>query len=191
MADVKRSTGSAEQGIIDEDVSNQEPWYCIHCGAQLAAGQRYCGHCGAARWDPPAEENLAPSPAQPATSATTAVSLGSLPAIYAMGAIWFLVMATLALATLVSPHGRGQVVGPNASLASPAHLLILFAFELIVLPVMLAVLHGVAYYGLRRTARWGWLAAVVVAGCWSLVLLGIPVLIRLLQADIRRAFRVG
>lgn len=173
------------------EVSNEIPWYCITCGSPLVAGHRYCGNCGAARWDPPAGESRPPAPAQSPTSTTTAVTLGPLPTIYAMGAVWFLVVATLALATLISPHGRGQLIGTNMGLAPPTYMMLSFAFEGIALPVLLAVLHGVAFYGLRRTARWGWVAAVVVAGFWSVILLGIPVLIRLLQPDVRRACGVG
>src|SRR5260221_3223136 len=127
------------------DVSNENPWYCIDCGAPLAAGHRYCGHCGAARWDPPAEEKRAATPAQPSTSTAIAITLGSLPTIYAMGAVSLLVVATLALATLVSPHGRGQLVGPNAGLAPPTYIMLAFGIEVIALPVLFAILHGVAF----------------------------------------------
>src|SRR5436190_15940503 len=34
-----------------------------------------------------------------------------------------------------------------------------------------------AYYGLRRLRIWGWIAAVIVAAGWSVVLVGIPILI--------------
>jgi hypothetical protein len=53
-----------------------------------------------------------------------------------------------------------------------------------------AGLHGAAFYGLRRFRRWGWIAAVVVAALWSLLIVGIPVLIRLVSRNVRQAFGV-
>ena len=53
-----------------------------------------------------------------------------------------------------------------------------------------AALHGSAFYGLRRFRRWGWIAAVVVASLWSLLIVGIPVLLRLLNRNVRQAFGV-
>lgn len=51
-------------------------------------------------------------------------------------------------------------------------------------------LHGLAFYGLRRFRRWGWISAVVVASLWSLLIVGIPVLIRLVNRNVRQAFGV-
>src|SRR2546430_2474755 len=53
-----------------------------------------------------------------------------------------------------------------------------------------AALHGAAFHGLRRSRRWGWIAAVIVAALWSLLIVGIPVLVRLVGRDVRRAFGV-
>jgi hypothetical protein len=53
------------------------------------------------------------------------------------------------------------------------------------------VLHGIAYYGLKRLRVWGWIAAVIVAGAWSLVVVGIPVLVFLLRRQTRQAYGVS
>jgi hypothetical protein len=50
------------------------------------------------------------------------------------------------------------------------------------------VLHATAYFGLKKLRLWGWIAALVVAVAWSLVLVGIPVLVVLLQRPTRQAF---
>jgi hypothetical protein len=51
-----------------------------------------------------------------------------------------------------------------------------------------AVLHATAYFGLKKLRLWGWIAALVVAVAWSLVLVGIPVLVVLLRRPTRQAF---
>jgi hypothetical protein len=53
-----------------------------------------------------------------------------------------------------------------------------------------AALHGAAFYGLRRVRRWGWLAAVIIAAFWSVVLVGIPVLVRLTNRGVRETYGV-
>jgi hypothetical protein len=53
-----------------------------------------------------------------------------------------------------------------------------------------AALHGTAFYGLRRFRRWGWIAALVVASLWSLLIVGIPVLVRLVNRNVRQAYGV-
>jgi biotin transporter BioY len=57
--------------------------------------------------------------------------------------------------------------------------------------LVIAALHAIAFYGLRDRKRWGWVAAVLVAGAWSLVLVGIPVLAILLRPSTRRAYGVS
>ncbi|HYL08958.1 MAG TPA: hypothetical protein VEU76_10430 [Candidatus Udaeobacter sp.] len=53
-----------------------------------------------------------------------------------------------------------------------------------------AALHACAFYGLRRFRPWGWVAAVITAVAWSLVLVGIPVLVFLLQRPTREAYGI-
>jgi hypothetical protein len=171
-------------------VSNTEGWYCIECGSPLAPSHQTCWRCGAARWDPSVPTPSSSSRAESVQPATAAV-LGLLAPLYASGGVAFLVLATVALAMLVSPNGRSQLLTENANLAAPSTLMLLFALEGVLLPVLIAIPHGVAFHGLRRMTRWGWLAAVVLASFWSLILLGVPVLVRLLQPDVRRACRVS
>jgi hypothetical protein len=174
-------------------VETEGPAHCINCGTRLDGDARFCGRCGAPRWSPgpPHEEARAgtrPSPSRP-------VSLGILPWAYAAGAIFLLVWATQILAVFVSPAGRSQVLDQLAHAGYPAtyRAPALVAFAVIQMTGLLvaAGLHGAAYYGLRRVRRWGWLAAVVVAAVWSLLLVGIPVLIRLTSKEVRQTFGVA
>jgi hypothetical protein len=121
-------------------------------------------------------------------------TLGLLPWFYAAGAIFFLLWATQALAYFVSPVGRGQLMSDIAKqgYSSAAQPWVLAAQGLFLLGAALiaAGLHATAFYGLRRVRRWGWLAAVVIAGFWSLLVVGIPVLRRLLSPPVRHAYGV-
>jgi hypothetical protein len=57
--------------------------------------------------------------------------------------------------------------------------------------VTATALHATAYYGMRKLRLWGWIAAVMVAVGWSLVLIGLPVLIFLLRRPTRKAFGIS
>jgi hypothetical protein len=133
------------------------------------------------------------SPAPP-VSARTPIRLGLLPWFYAAGAILFLIEATEGLAYLVSPSGRQQLAAQLTSQGIPASMqsgvLTLYWTLLIGGSLVAATLHGAAFYGLRRLSRWGWIAAVVVASFWSLIIVGIPVLLRLVNRNVRQAFGV-
>lgn len=184
--------------------------YCIHCGARLEAVHRFCWNCGAARWTPDSEpvrpapepERAPPTPGTnvfaarpPAPSAPAPVtSLGLLPWFYAAGAVLFLVEATQVLAYLLSPGGRGQLTAElsrqGVAQSMQAEVLAGYAVFLVGGSLVAAALHGTAFYGLRRFRRWGWIAAVVVAALWSLLIVGIPVLVRLVSRNVRQAFGV-
>jgi hypothetical protein len=120
--------------------------------------------------------------------------LGLLPWFYAAGAIFFLMWATQALAVFVSPAGRAQLISDIAkqgyTAAQQPWVLLGQGFFVLGAALIAAVLHATAFYGLRRVRRWGWLAAVVIAGFWSLLLVGIPILRRLLSPPIRHAYGV-
>jgi hypothetical protein len=190
--------------------------FCISCGAWLEATHRYCWSCGAARWIPPPEEPAAPAEGAPRaeperappTPGTTVFDrppaarpaapadpgLGLLPWFYAAGAIFFLVEATKGLASVLSPAGRAQVLGEltrdglGTSIGEGG--LIAYWLVFIVACLVAAALHGAAFHGLRRLRRWGWISAVVVASIWSLLIVGIPVLVRLVNRNVRQAFGV-
>jgi hypothetical protein len=130
----------------------------------------------------------------PAAPRPQPVNLGVLPWFYAAGALLFLFWATEELAVFASPVGRSQILREIARQGYPADQQpwILAAQGVLVLGALLTVaaLHAVAFFGLRNLRRWGWLAAVVIAGFWSLLVVGIPVLRRLLSPPVRQAYGV-
>jgi hypothetical protein len=187
--------------------------YCVECGARLEPSHRFCPSCGTARWTPPEgapEPSATPphplptsppasSPAPPSGAglsarrpATALPDLGLLPWLYAAGAVFFLVWATQALAYLLAPSGRLQLTTELARQGvgrdSQAMFLLVYGAALIGVALVAVGLHAAAFYGLRRRRWWGWLAAVVVAGFWSLLIVGIPVLLRLVSRNVREAF---
>jgi hypothetical protein len=183
--------------------------FCIMCGAHLETGHRFCWSCGAPRWSPDVAEDEAgrqapqdqrpppvpgTPPVEPVAVRRDTPTLGLLPWFYAAGAVFFLVWATQALAVFVSPIGRGQLMNDIAkqgySTALQPWVLVGQGFFVLGAALVAAVLHATAFYGLRRVRRWGWLAAVVIAGFWSLLVVGIPVLRRLLSPPIRHAYGV-
>lgn len=119
--------------------------------------------------------------------------LRRLPYLYAAGAVFWLIQLTQFAAILAAPAGREQLeqalagagFGGNASA-----LLVVESSLIIFFEVTAAGLHAAAFYGLRRYRAWGWVSAVVVAGAWSLVLVGIPVLVFLLRRQTREAYGV-
>jgi hypothetical protein len=190
------------------DVVTEGTGFCIHCGARLEAVHRFCWNCGAARWTPEGEANApAPQPERapptpgtsvfarpPATTVTPVTNLGLLPWFYAAGAVLFLVEATQVLAYLLSPGGRSQLAAElsrqGVAASVQGEVLAGYAVFLVGGSLVAAALHGTAFYGLRRFRRWGWIAAVVVAALWSLLIVGIPVLVRLVSRGVRQAFGV-
>jgi hypothetical protein len=116
-----------------------------------------------------------------------------LPYLFAAGAIFWLVNLTQAAAVPAAPVGRAQLeqtlatagLTENVPALLAVYFVVVFAFE-----GTAACLHGAAFYGLRAKRWWGWVVAVIVAGAWSLVLVGIPVLIFLLQRQTRQAYGV-
>ena len=122
------------------------------------------------------------------------VSLGLLPWFYAAGAVFFLVWATQALAYFLSPTGRAQLMSDIAkqgyTTSQQPWVLVAQGFFVLGVAVIAAGLHAVAFEGLRRLRRWGWLAAVIIAAFWSLLVVGIPVLRRLLSSPVRHAYGV-
>jgi hypothetical protein len=190
--------------------------YCVECGARLEPSHRFCPRCGAARWTPPEDApgeppaippqpvSASPPPGAPpppsgaalrATQPARAVAdLGLLPWLYAAGAVFFLVWATQALAFILAPSGRSQLTTELARQGvgrdSQTAMLVVYGAGLMGAALVAVGLHAAAFYGLRRRRWWGWLAAVVVAGFWSLLIVGIPVLLRLVSRSVREAFEV-
>jgi hypothetical protein len=116
-----------------------------------------------------------------------------LPFLFAAGAIFWLVNLTQTAALAASPVGRGQLeqtlVNTGLTQNASAFLVIYFA-AVFMFEATAAGLHGAAFYGLRGRRWWGWVIAVIVAGGWSLVLIGIPVFVFLLQRQTRKAYGI-
>ena len=193
-------------------MASQGIGYCVYCGARLEACHRFCWNCGTARWIPPpdpAPPEAAPPAAggdRPPPIAGTPVfgerppaapavrGPGLLPWFFAAGAVFFLIEATEGLASLVSPAGRAQLLtdlargGVSASMRES----VLAAYWVIVIggSLVAAALHGAAFHGLRRLRRWGWVSALLVAAGWSLVIVGIPILVRLMSRSVRGAYGI-
>ena len=179
--------------------------YCIACGERLDPGHRFCPACGAARWlpeppAPPGGQAPPPGPGTPARHPAPAARPDSTPVpglawLYGAGAVVWLVSLAQLAGFLTASRGRAQLldslVKGGYSASDAAGVLWIYAAIMIALTVVAAGLHAVAFYGLRARRRWGWLAAVTVAGVWSLVLIGIPILAVLLRASTRRAYGVG
>jgi hypothetical protein len=114
-----------------------------------------------------------------------------LPYLFAAGAVLWLVELTRFAAYLVAPAGRevlkqalidgGITRNLDATLTTES-ILIFF------LGTAAVVLHGAAYYGLKRLRVWGWITAVIVSSGWSLVIIGIPILVLLLRRSTREAY---
>jgi hypothetical protein len=115
-----------------------------------------------------------------------------MPWIYGIGAVIAFIYATVSLASLVAPHGRSQLIDQmltqGVHLQTHATVFAIFAIERVVTPVIGGLLHAIAFHGLRRARRWGWIAAVVVGAFWSVLIVGIPFLVQLLRRDVRNAF---
>ena len=116
-----------------------------------------------------------------------------MPYLFAAGAIFWLVNLTQTAALAASPVGRGQLeqtlINTGLTQSAAAFLVIYFA-AVLMFELTAAGLHGAAFYGLRAKRWWGWVVAVIVAGAWSLVLIGIPVFVFLLQRQTRKAYGV-
>ena len=129
------------------------------------------------------------SPPSPAPSPL----LRWLPYLFAAGAIFWLVNLTQTAALAASPVGRGQLEQTlaNAGLTQNASAFLVIYFAAVFTFEVTAVgLQAAAFYGLRGRRWWGWVVAVIVAGGWSLLLIGIPVFVFLLQRQTRQAYGV-
>lgn len=117
-----------------------------------------------------------------------------LPYLFGAGAVLWLIEMTQFAAWLAAPVGRDQF---RQTLASGGvtqdfvTILAVYAAIILTFEGTAVAAHAAAYYGLRRMRAWGWIAAVIVAGGWSLVLIGIPLLVFLLQRPTRQAYGIS
>ena len=116
-----------------------------------------------------------------------------LPYLFAAGAVFWLIQLTQFAAVVAAPAGRQQLQQTlaNAGFARNAAAMLVVESGIIVFFAVSAVaLHAAAYYGLRRYRPWGWVAAIIVSAAWSLILLGIPMLVFLLRRQTRQAYGI-
>ena len=176
--------------------------YCISCGQALEPEHRYCARCGAERWDPPeTAPSLRPPPGagsqafqRAAPRAPEAPRLRWLPFVFAAGAIFWLVELAQFAAIAAAPAGRDELRQALISAGVKQDVSTVMVYEsaaVFLVEVVAAALHAAAYFGLRRLRPWGWIAAVIVAAAWSLVLVGIPVLAVLLRRETRESFGIS
>jgi len=116
-----------------------------------------------------------------------------LPWLFAAGAVFWLIELTQFAAVLSAPAGRQQLVQSlaNTGLTRDATgMLVVESVIVVFLEACAIALHAAAYYGLRKFRAWGWVAATVASAGWSLVVVGIPVLVLLLQRRTRALYGV-
>lgn len=114
-----------------------------------------------------------------------------LPYLYAAGAVFWMIELAQLGGFLAASNGRDQLKQTliHGGITRDVDTWLLVESVIVVfLLVTAAVLHATAYFGLKKLRLWGWIAALVVAVAWSLVLVGIPVLVVLLQRPTRQAF---
>ncbi len=116
-----------------------------------------------------------------------------LPWLFAAGAVFWLIELTQFAAVLSAPTGRAQLVQSLASTGltrDATGMLVVESVIVVFLEACAIALHAAAYYGLRKFRAWGWVAATVTSAGWSLVVIGIPVLVFLLQRRTRAVYGI-
>jgi hypothetical protein len=117
-----------------------------------------------------------------------------LPWLYAAGAVFWLILLTEFAAYLVSPLGREELrqgLLDQGFTGNIDTLLWLDAALIVFIELTAVILHGISFYGLRSFRAWGWVVAVIVASAWSLILVGIPILLFLLRRPTRQAYGIS
>jgi hypothetical protein len=117
-----------------------------------------------------------------------------LPFVFAAGAVFWLIQLAQFAAVVAAPAGRDQmrqVLVTNGVRADVTTVIVAEAVLIILFEVAAVALHAAAFYGLRRFRPWGWISAVIVAAAWSLVLVGIPLLVVLLRPTTRQRFGIS
>ena len=151
----------------------------------MAAEHLYCPRCGARR----RISSLQPRPPDQSHMRTR-----WLPYLFGAGALFWLVELTQFAAVVAAPAGRDQLVQALIAAGIRRDLSTVLVIECVIVLLFEAgavALHACAFYGLRRFRPWGWVAALITSVAWSLVLLGIPVLVLLLQRPTREAYGIS
>ena len=116
-----------------------------------------------------------------------------LPWLFAAGAVFWLIELTQFAAVVSAPAGRDQLLHGLATSGftrNATGMLVVESVIIVFFELCAIGLHAAAYYGLRRFRAWGWAAATVASAGWSLVVIGIPVLVLLLRRQTRAAYGV-
>ncbi len=116
-----------------------------------------------------------------------------LPWLFAAGAVFWLIELTQFAAILSAPAGREQLVQSLAHTGltrDASGMLVVESVIVVFLEACAIALHAVAYYGLRKFRAWGWVAATITSAGWSLLVVGIPVLVFLLQRRTRAVYGI-
>ena len=135
-------------------------------------------------------QSFEPAPPKPPTPA----GLRWLPFLFGAGAVFWLVQLVQFAAVVAAPNGRIQLEEAVIKAGAKGDVTMLLAIEVglvFFFVIAAAALHATAYFGLRRRRPWGWVAALIAAIAWSLVLVGIPVLYVLVKSSTRRAYGVS
>jgi hypothetical protein len=131
-------------------------------------------------------EPSAPKPVPP-------TRLRWLPFLFGAGAVFWLVQLAQFAAVVAAPAGRDQLHEAVVKAGVKGDVSVLIAVEVAVVfffVIAAACLHAAAYFGLKARRPWGWIVAVIVAAAWSLVLVGIPVLVLLARTSTRRSYGI-
>ena len=176
--------------------------HCINCGLEIGPDHRFCPRCGAERWMPGAEKRAVrpppgagtqpfdPAPPRPAPTP----GLRWLPFVFGAGAVFWLIQLAQFAAVVTAPAGRDQLRQALVSSGVTANVTEIFVAEaalIVLFEVAAVMLHAAAFYGLRRFRPWGWISAVIVAAGWSVILVGIPLLVVLLRRTTRQRFGIS
>ncbi len=130
-------------------------------------------------------------PSPPKTAPPAAVRW--LPFLFGAGAVFWLVQLVQFAAVVAAPAGRDELHAALVQSGVKGDLSTLLVIESTIvffLVAAAAALHAAAYFGLRARRPWGWVAALIVAAGWSLILVGIPVLYVLMKSTTRRAYGI-
>ena len=137
-------------------------------------------------------QSFEPAPRKPPTP-TQPAGLRWLPFLFGAGAVFWLIYLAKFAATIAAPAGRDkleQMLVVDGAKGDLTALIVVYAILGFSLGIGAASLHATAYFGLRGRKPWGWVAAVIVAAAWSLVLIGIPVLVLLVRSSTRHAYGI-
>jgi hypothetical protein len=116
-----------------------------------------------------------------------------LPFLFGAGAVFWLVQLVQFAAVVAAPNGRDQLQQAVIQAGAKGDVSMLLAVEVglvFFFVTAAACLHAIAYFGLKRRRPWGWIAAVIMAAAWCLVLVGIPVLYVLVKSSTRHAYGI-